>query len=372
MKMKRVDWIGLVAVLAIASLCLGLVNYSQNKKIIELASEIDQLPEKLLKSNGIEELTQSVRNLSEDIHQDEQVDNGVKAHGNLYVEKANLLDQQGDPVQLQGFSSHGLMWYPEYINYSAMETIRRYGANVMRIAVYTETSSGYVNNGKEVLGILYQSIENVLAADLYAIVDWHVLEDNNPLINQEEAVEFFDLVSMQYANHPGVIYEICNEPNGDTTWADIKSYSEIVIPVIRKNSPSALILVGTPNYSTDIESVYQDPLTYEGVMYSYHQYIDENSSSSRSTIEKAQEFKLPLFVSEWGVNNRNEDIELSLDKAEEFLLLLDEYSISWVNWSLSNKLEGSAAIQSEVRSLSGWTLDELSRSGRFVFQHLDQ
>lgn len=366
------DLILMLAMLLLVSFGLGLAINNQSKDINELSSSIGQLSETVARNKNMEDLTQTVNDLSDEILKTDANYNGVKVHGNLFVNGASLFDQQGDRVQLQGFSSHGLMWYPEYINYAAMETIRNYGANVMRIAVYTETNSGYIDNGKEVLGILYQSMENVLAADLYAIVDWHILEDESPLIHQEQAIEFFDRVSRQYANHPGVIYEICNEPNGDTSWADIKAYAETVIPVIRKNSPSALILVGTPNYSTDIESVYEDPLMYEGVMYSYHQYIDENSSSSRSTIEKAQEFKLPLFVSEWGVNNRNEDLEISLIRAEEFLMLLDEYSISWVNWSLSNKSEISAAIRSEVHSLSGWTLDELSHSGRLTFQHLNQ
>lgn len=370
--MKRMDLILMLVILLFASFGLGLAINNLNHDVDELSSSIGHLSENVARNGSVEDLNQTVSELSDEIRTKETDYKGVKVHGNLFVNGSSLLDQQGESIQLKGFSSHGLMWYPEYINYAAMETIRNYGANVMRIAVYTETSSGYIDNSKEVLGILYQSMENVLAADLYAIVDWHILEDESPLIHQEQAIEFFDRVSRQYANHPGVIYEICNEPNGDTSWADIKSYAETVIPVIRKNSPSALILVGTPNYSTDIESVYEDPLLYEGVLYSYHQYIDENSSSSRSTIEKAQEFKLPLFVTEWGVNNRNEDLEISLIHAEEFLMLLDEYSISWVNWSLSNKPEISAAIRSEVHSLSGWTLDELSRSGRLTFQHLNQ
>ena len=50
-------------------------------------------------------------------------------------------------------------------------------------------------------------------ADLYAIVDWHVLSDANPLAHADEAAEFFGRISADLSANNNVIYEICNEPN---------------------------------------------------------------------------------------------------------------------------------------------------------------
>jgi len=42
--------------------------------------------------------------------------NGVRHHGALRVEAAQLVNHAGEAVQLRGMSSHGLQWYPEYTN----------------------------------------------------------------------------------------------------------------------------------------------------------------------------------------------------------------------------------------------------------------
>ena len=63
----------------------------------------------------------------------------------------------------------------------------------------------------------------------------HILSDNNPNTNKESAKEFFAEMAEKYADYNNVLYEICNEPNGGTSWSDIKSYAEAVfIDITRK------------------------------------------------------------------------------------------------------------------------------------------
>ena len=45
-----------------------------------------------------------------------QEGNGVKSHGALRVDGASLYDENGNPVVLRGMSSHGISWYPRYLN----------------------------------------------------------------------------------------------------------------------------------------------------------------------------------------------------------------------------------------------------------------
>ena len=49
----------------------------------------------------------------------------------LKVSGGMLTDGNGNTVSLRGMSSHGLGWYPRYINASALQTLKEYGANVI-------------------------------------------------------------------------------------------------------------------------------------------------------------------------------------------------------------------------------------------------
>ena len=169
--------------------------------------------------------------------------------GALKVTGNQLTDNSGNPVQLRGVSTHGLAWYPAYVNETAFKQYRQeWGANVVRLALYTEEYGGYCNGGdKESLKKLIKNgVEYATKQDMYVIIDWHILSDGNPNTNKSEAKAFFKEIASAYASYDNVIYEICNEPNGGVDWNTIKGYADDVISVIRKYDNDAIILVGTP------------------------------------------------------------------------------------------------------------------------------
>ncbi|GAA0725536.1 hypothetical protein GCM10008905_21020 [Clostridium malenominatum] len=308
--------------------------------------------------------------LQEKIKNLESPPNGVKDHGWLSVKGSQLVNSRGEDIQLRGMSSHGLMWYPEYTNYRAIETTKKYGANVFRIAMYSDENKGYVYNQTDTKRMLFMALENVLGADMYAIVDWHTLKDSNPNTHRDKAAAFFDELSKKYSDEPGVIYEICNEPNGDTTWQDIKEYADFIIPIIRNNSPNAIVLVGTPNYCVDIKSAMKSPLNYNNIMYTYHLYTGTSKGGYEYVLTDALENNFPVFVSEWGLNRDRENGKINYEKATKFLEFLNEKRISWVNWSLANKDEVYSVIDSNNEKLSGWEKKDLSETGSFIFDAL--
>lgn len=297
--------------------------------------------------------------------------NGPSRYGKLSVQGTRLCAEDGTPVVLRGLSSHGLTWYPEYTNYAAMCTLRGYGANVFRIAVYPAQNDGYLEEPELNEKLLYAAIENALAADLYVIVDWHVLQDKNPQKHKDKAKHFFEDVAKRYGEEPGVIYEICNEPNSGTTYRDIRAYANEVIPVIRKHAPDSVILVGTPKYCTTLEDAIEKPLSHENVMYTYHYYSDiSDCRYAQSQISKAVENGLPVFVSEWGYAAESQTHDKDREALNAFIDFLEENGISWVNWALSNKKESHSFIDPESDLVSGWTADQLSPSGRYVVDRL--
>lgn len=292
-------------------------------------------------------------------------------YGQLSVQGTQLCAEDGTPVTLRGISSHGLTWFPEYTNYASLKTLRDYGANVFRVAVYPAQNDGYLEEPELNKKLLYAAIENALAADMYTIVDWHVLQDKNPKKNVEKAKVFFKEVAKRYQNEPGIIYEICNEPNGSTSYRDIADYARAVIPIIRKYSPDAVILVGTPKFCTTLEDAIKNPLPYENVMYTYHYYSDVSDCRyAQIQISKALENDIPVFVSEWGYKVESKTVKEDTEALDEFLDFLEERGISWVNWALSNKNESYSFLNPKETALSGWTIDQLSRSGQYVVERL--
>ena len=303
----------------------------------------------------------------------------------LTVSEGVLKDNKGDTIVLRGMSTHGLAWYPEYMNAGSIKTLKEQGANVIRLAMYSDAHLGYLQEEESNYNYLRMGIENALAMDMYAIVDWHILEDSNPNDNKEKAIEFFEKISSIYGNNHGIIYEICNEPNGDTTWEDVVEYASEVIPVIRKNAPDAIIIVGTPKHSTDLESAMKAPLPYNNIMYSYHKYVDVSGETELEaywlTVAVAQKF--PVFVSEWGMAfgqesflTDKEDIDLEkqwaeadLSNAKEFLEYLNEYNVSWCGWSLSNSDEIHSAINVDSEKISNWSKEDLTPGGKLMFEY---
>lgn len=296
---------------------------------------------------------------------------GVSKHGALSVDGVDLVDKDGKPFQLKGVSSHGILWYPDFAGCLPVAETKKYGANVFRIAAYADDESGgYVQRPEETLRYVRSSIEAVLANDMYAIVDWHVLNDGNPLTNKEKAKEFFAQIAGQYGDEPGIIYEICNEPNGDTTWEDITAYANEVIPLIRGYAPNALILVGTPEYSYAITKVQGAMLPYENVMYSYHFYAGQYDDSYSNMLEACRSQGVPIFVSEWGMNISAGEPGSVLAQGQEFVTYLNKEKISWVAWSLSNKNEAFSLLSPECNTYSGWQEEDFTDIGKIVFQML--
>ena len=296
---------------------------------------------------------------------------GLSTYGQLSVQGAQLCAADGTPVVLRGMSSHGLTWFPEYTSYPSLRTLRDYGANVFRVAVYPAQNDGYLEEPELNRKLLYAAIENALAADMYVIVDWHVLQDKNPKKHMEKAKEFFREVTKRYGQEPGILYEICNEPNGNTSYRDIAEYAGVIIPVIRKYAPNAVVLVGMPKFCTTLEAAIERPLAYENVMYTYHYYSDVSDCRyAREQIDTALKNDIPVFVSEWGFKVESKTLKEDTESLDAFLDFLEERGISWVNWALSNKSESYSFISSETRALSNWTEDQLTPSGKYVLSRL--
>ncbi len=289
---------------------------------------------------------------------------GPSEHGQLRVEDGVLKDANGNPFQLRGMSTHGIGWFPDYINAGAMEDIKNHGGNVFRIAMYTQADSGYIYDPDRNMQLVEKGIELAKAADLYVIVDWHILDDGDPNIHIDKATTFFDTVASNHANDPAILYELCNEPN-NTGWDAIERYAYTACSVVRQRSPQAVLILGTPDYSSKLQAPMDEPFPQaDNLMYAFHYYAGEHQDFS--ALQNAVDRHLPVFVSEWGIGKDNSGSP-ALDAGRNFVDYLNANGISWCAWSLCNKDEVYSVLRPDCSKLSGWEESDFTDVGKLIF-----
>ncbi len=297
-------------------------------------------------------------------------------YGALSVnDQGQLVDESGKTAQLTGVSSHGLSWYGDYITKDSVTYLRdNWGINCLRLAMYTSDYNGYCVAGEDNQQALKDRIKEAVEAatenDMYVIIDWHILNDSDPNEYKAQAIQFFGEMVRLYKGNEHVIYEICNEPNRDTSWEDICDYANEVIPVIRNVDKKALILVGTPSWCQDLTEVMESPLDYSNIMYTYHFYAGSHGTKARNQLMEALEAGLPVFISEYGYTNADGDGDINEKEADSWKEVIDEYGLSTCIWNLSNKEEASSLIKADCDKTCDWTEDDLTAQGQYFLNTL--
>ena len=287
----------------------------------------------------------------------------------LSVVGGKLVNSEGRAIRLQGVSTHGLAWYPMYVNKGTFQYFRDdWGANVIRLAMYTQEYGGFCSGGNrdELIALLDKGIAAAGELGMYVIVDWHILSDGNPLIHQSEAIEFFDYMTKKYSKYSNIIWEICNEPNGSNWDTQIKPYAEAVIPVIRANDPDSVIIVGTNTWSQDINDAKRNPLSFENIMYAFHFYAGTHKDNLRNRVNECVSSGLPVFITECSITDASGNGSCDIASANEWKNVIENNGLSFIEWSISNKAESSAIFRPEcTKTEGGYTESDLNESARW-------
>lgn len=288
----------------------------------------------------------------------------VEKWGRLKVSGTNLVSENGKKVQLKGVSTHGIAWFPQYVNKSCFKSFKKMGVNTIRLALYSDPGAGFSTS-------LYQKVDEGIqyASELgmYVIIDWHILSDGNPKTHQKQALKFFARFAKKYGSRNNILYEICNEPNGNVTWSrDIKPYANKVIKQIRKYDKKNVVIVGTPTWSQDVDVVAQSPLKQKNVVYALHFYAATHTDWIRDKVKTAYKAGLPMLVSEFSICDASGNGGIDKKSATKWMKLLKQYQIGHVAWNVSNKNETSALIKASCQKTGGFTKSNLSKSGKWI------
>lgn len=320
----------------------------------------------------------------------------VGKHGKLSMADVDgytapvIVDRDNQPYQLRGVSTHGLSWFPQYVNKSAFQTFRDYwGVNLIRIAVYAhEGENAYVNRyAKELTEkeghtyvegqnqeyndkLIQEGVQSATDLGLYAIIDWHVL-NYNPNEDLEEASAFFQKYAEMYKDYDNVIFEICNEPTG-TPWFDgsdndLYSYCTKLTDVIRGCGSDAIVICGTDSYSSKVDEVAGHLLEDQNTIYTCHFYSASHYTDPMKKLTDALADGVPVIVSEYGVCTASGDGRYDLENADEWLDICDKNNVSYACWAISNSYESAAYFQENLAKYEGdWTADDLTPTSKYI------
>jgi endoglucanase len=289
----------------------------------------------------------------------------VQYHGALKVQGNKILNQAGQPVRFDGMALFWSQWQPQYYNESCIRWLAEdWKCGIIRASMAIE-DGGFLANPQGEIAKVKRVIEAAIATGLYVVVDWH---DHNAHSHLDAARSFFADIAKTYGHAPNIIYETFNEPWEGQGWIEsIKPYHEKIILEIRKHDPDNLILLGTPRWSQDVDIASENPVTLSAnLIYTLHYYAATHRQVYREKAEKALKNGLALMVTEGGLSEANGNGRIDTLEARKWLRFMRENSISWMNWSVCDKYESSAALNQGASGSGGWGDGNLTPSGRWV------
>lgn len=140
------------------------------------------------------------------------------------------------------------------------------------------------------------------------------------------------------------------------------------------NDPDNIIIIGSPNWSQDVDIAAADPVEGTNLMYTLHFYAGSHGQELRDKMDAAMMLGAALFVTEWGDINNTGGGKLYLSESDLWLDYLDANMISWCNWSIgssiaekSNALKmNSDILTPQEKSAAHWPDNFFTSSGTYV------
>lgn len=287
----------------------------------------------------------------------------VACHGALAVKDGRIVGEHGEPVTLRGMSLFWSQWAPRYYAADTVAwLVRDWGVDVVRAAIAAEGDDGARQHFEREFAKASAVIDAAVAEGLYVIVDWHAHR-----AYPEEAGRFLSAIARKYGHLPNVIYETWNEPLRDgVDWSrDVRPYHERVIGRIRAIDPDNLVIAGSPSWSQDVDLAALDPLPLENVAYTLHYYAATHGQALRDKADRALEAGLALLITEFGTVEATGDGPLDLAESERWWKWAEDNGIGWMNWSIGDRDESSAALKPGTPP-AGWRESDLTESGRLL------
>lgn len=187
------------------------------------------------------------------------LDGGRPAPPALKVAGNRLVDPQGQEVWLQGASVDSLQWSNtgEDILASVAAAIEQWHANVVRLPMMANRwfgkDPGQNDGGKAYRELIAQAVQVANSRGAWLILDLHRFRAPD-----EQDLAFWKEAAAAYKDHPGVIFELFNEPH-DISWEVWRNGGEVADkvkdPAVLAENKDAMVRFRTTGIQALVDAV---------------------------------------------------------------------------------------------------------------------
>jgi endoglucanase len=188
--------------------------------------------------------------------------------------------------------------------------------------------------------------------------------------SKEMTNEFWNLTSAYFNNVPNVLFEIFNEPCNISANAWEKNAREIV-KLIRINNRNAILIVSSPEYSSNLQWLNNSRIIENNIAYSVHIYPNHGQGTWDYLFGNISK-QVPVIMTEWGfmvekkaTNNKDQWILYGNENSfgNPLIKYMDSHNINWIACFYD--------YEWEPPMMDGKTM-KLNRYGKFVSTKLSQ
>lgn len=298
----------------------------------------------------------------------------VSVRGNRFV------DPDGRPMLFRGVSiaDPDRLADQGHWNRALFESIRAYGANIVRLPVHP--AAWRARTPKQYLALLDQAVTWCTGLRLYVIIDWHSIGNlqsgmfQAPIYDTSipETFDFWRTIARHFrGNNTVAFYELFNEPThyrgmlGRMSWTQWRRLNEQMIGIIRYWDRQTIPLVAGFDWAYDLDPVHYDPVRAEGIGYVTHPYPNKRPQPWEPRWEENFAFvarKYPMIATEIGFRLKPGEVVTNNSYGNRITRFLEERGISWVAWDYDP--------QWGPQLLKSWDGFQLTGSGEFFKQAL--
>jgi hypothetical protein len=214
----------------------------------------------------------------------------------LHVQGDRLVNANGQVVWLKGVDTPSLEWSKTGTNLSQSHYTyisQTWKANVVRIPI----NQDWALSDSNYLATLDKVLDYTQNAGLYAIVDLHWIGGKQQAMPNSSSVTMWTKLATRWKGRSNVLYDIYNEPF-NTSWSNWKPWAEKLIDAVRAGNPSAVCVVGGPDWSYDLSGFGANPINRSNIVLSVHDYPWKVFPREKAYGYLAA--KYPILVGEWG------------------------------------------------------------------------
>jgi hypothetical protein len=262
----------------------------------------------------------------------------------LHTEGRSFKDPSGNVVILRGVAivdpadldNHGGTMNTDRLLALLTDASQGFYARVVRITVFPKIWNIY---GPETYFSQYlePAVRQATALGLYAIVDWHEIDDAEAVA--DETAAFWRFLAPKFADHSNVLYEVFNEPTdfANPTWAHWKQYAQPWVDQIRHDAPDRIILIGGPSWSQQIGGAASDPFAGDNLAYVGHLYPQGGGPGLQlddaGPIAQAASAR-PVFITEWGFRGGSDPVLNGTQTSfgRPLKAFIEAHGLSWTAW----------------------------------------